>query len=75
MRLTRAQEDVVTQTLAQPGVSVFDLLHRVKREGHTYKDSREAILTLLEKRVILLERSSHKAYFNRNQGKVYRGIV
>jgi hypothetical protein len=75
MKMTRTQEDVVTEVLTKPGVNILDLLHIVKRHGYTYKDSREAILTLMRDRVILEGYPEGGMYFNRNQGKVYRGIT
>lgn len=74
MRLTRIQNDVVTETLTHPDISIFDLLHLVKRHGHTYADSRKAILDMLMKRVIVFNHPKQSVYFNRNQGKVWRGI-
>ena len=74
MRLSRAQNDVVTETLTHPDISIFDLLHRVHRHQHTYAESRKAILDMLNERVIVFNHPKQSVFFNRNQGKVWRGI-
>lgn len=75
LRLSRVQEDTITEVLSAPGINILDLLHRVKRHQHTYADARGAILSLISERVIVEGYPNGGVYFNRNQGKVYRGPV
>ena len=75
MRLSRVEEDIITTALSEPGINIFDLQHRVKRMRHTYTDIRKATLGLLMARILLYDdMKGSRVFFNRNQGKVYRGI-
>ena len=76
MRLSRVEEDIVTIALTEPGINIFDLQHRVKRLQHTYADIRQATLGLLMARILLIDDlKGSRIFFNRNQGKVYRGLT
>lgn len=75
MPLSRVEENIITIALTEPGISIFDLQHKVKRFQHTYKDIRVATLRLIMERVLILDdMKGSRIFFNRNQGKVYRGI-